>query len=80
MSVVIGAPKKPEPDERPGFYVHKNLTCYLDTQPDGVYVDGKTPKGETVFRIRTGNSAEALQYVANKQALFKDSKDSKRDE
>lgn len=63
MAVVIGGPKKPEKDERPAFYIHDGLHCYLDTQPNGVYVEGKDPKGSLLFRVHNGNVSEAMQYI-----------------
>jgi hypothetical protein len=68
--ITIGAPEKPKPDERTGFYIHKHLTCYLDVQPNGVYVDGKDPHGQEVFRVHRGNMDEAMNFIQHKKDVF----------
>jgi hypothetical protein len=77
MSVIIGKPEEPKPDERHSFYIHKNLLCYIDVQPDGVYVDGKAPKGQEIFRRHFPNIHQAMGFIENKRELFAESEKEK---
>lgn len=63
MSVVIGGPTKHEKDERPAFYVHKDLLCYLTIKPDGVHVEGKSKDGDLLFSKPFSNSGVAMAYI-----------------
>jgi hypothetical protein len=79
MSVIIGKPEEPKPDERNSFYVHKNLLCYIDIQPDGVYVEGKGPKGHEIFRRHFQNMHQAMGFIEHKREVFAEGDDKAED-
>jgi hypothetical protein len=70
MGLIIGKPEEPKKDERHAFYIHKNLLCYLDIQPDGVFVEGKDSKGSEIFRRPFPNIHDAMTYIENKKELY----------
>jgi hypothetical protein len=70
MGMIIGGPEKPEKDDRSGFFVHKNLVCYLDVQPDGVYLEGKEPSGRLLWRKHFVNNGAAMHYVETLKSTF----------
>ena len=65
--IVVGTPEKPQPEERDGFYVSKNLTAYLDTNtnPTKIMVDFITKSGQKVFSKPFSNLHAAMTCISN---------------
>ena len=79
MGVVLGGPKKPEKDERPAFYVHKNLYMYLEVTPEGVTVEGKTPDGKHLFNKPFPTSGDAMAYIEAHRKEYSNGDEGERD-